>query len=105
MWTARYGQWLYTTSNKKLAKQFAGKDGQLLEMDRFDDVPQNPAWFENDMDFWNFLYYDIAKKMWLRSKREVENLYPDLSDLFTDLWFDGIVIWKWKDNEIVKFFK
>jgi len=105
VWTARYGQWLYTTSNKKLAKQFAWKDWELLEMDRFADIPANPAWFETNMDFWNFLDYDVARKMWLKGKRAVEDLYPDLSDLFNDLWFDGIVIGKWVDNEIVKFFK
>lgn len=102
-WFARYWQWLYTTSNKKMASQYAWKDWKLLQMDRFDDIPSNPAWFANDMDFNNFLHYDVAKKMWLKNASEIQSKYKDLSDLFQDMWFDWIVIWKWKDNEMVKF--
>ena len=81
---------LYTTTNKKLAKQY----GRVLEMDIEDDSPKNPMFFR-DTNMFEICFDQIFRKV-AEFKRKDEYSQIPLNELinFIDPEFDGIQIGK-----------
>lgn len=101
---ASYGQGLYTTASKKMAKQYAGDDGQVLEMDRYDDLPGNPLRFDtiNDYEIWLQQAEKAAGYAGLRERQEAGFVEPDHFIRAIDPEVDGLQIGKGADAFFVK---
>lgn len=93
-WFASYWQWLYTTTNKSIAKEYAWKSGKILDISKW-QLPENPLQFKTVMDYGNWLDYDVQKKLWMKAS-EFNAKYPDVWEFIKSLWHDWVVIWNWE---------
>lgn len=96
---ASYGQGLYTTLSKAMAKQY----GDVIEMDRYEHLPQSPLRFRtvNDYQIWE---QSVAKAMGFTDMRDFNTKYHDVSHWVRELDpnVDGIQIGTGKDAFFVK---
>ena len=85
---------LYTTTNKKLAEQYTGENGRVIEMDISEDIPKNPIFFR-DTNMFEICFDQIFRKV-AGFKRKDEYSQIPLNELvnFIGSEFDGIQIGK-----------
>jgi hypothetical protein len=110
--SASYGLGLYTTADRRYAKQFAGPDGQVVELDAADAVPGNPLRVRDAMDFENWRTRKIMKlgyvtkasngQEWPDTKR-FNRKHPDVGWLVRKAGHDGVEIGKGRDRVWVKY--
>ena len=101
--TAVYGQGLYTTADKKYAKDFAGDDGRLLEIEQ-QYLPQNPLRFDTQNDF-QIWFQQAQKSMGYDNVRDFNKDYQDFTDFIRalDPDIDGIQLYTGKDAVYVSY--
>lgn len=90
---ASYGQGLYTTTNKKVAKEF----GDVEEMGGY-AIPENPIQFNSPFEFENWLG-EIADKAGVSKA----NLGAERHDIIKGLGYDGVSIGTGKDRIFVSY--
>lgn len=100
---ATYGLGIYTTGDRRYAEQFAGDDGEVIEVGA-SDIPQNPLRFKtvNDFQIWK---QQAQKELGFNSSREFAERYDDFADFIRDVApeADGIQISTGKDAIFVKY--
>lgn len=101
---ATYGSGKYTTTSKADAKGYAGDNGQLLQMDMWDDAPSNPLRFDTIMEYENWLDRS-RKEIGYKGPRDFNKDFPDHEDFIASLGegIDGIQIGKGNDALFVKY--
>jgi hypothetical protein len=89
---ATYGLGLYITADKSVAKDYAGDDGRVVEMDRT-DLPENPLRFDSVNDFQVWYGYAV-KRLGFKSKTEIASEFSDFADFVRAIEpsFDGMQI-------------
>lgn len=97
--TAKYWNWIYSSPNKSNAKNY----GDVSELRNDIAMPKSPIQFKNAMEFENRIDYDVLKSLWLKTKKEFYQKYPDIWEFVKQLGADGITIWPLDDMYVVKF--
>jgi hypothetical protein len=80
---AVYGLGLYVAADRAVAKEYAGDDGEILEIGKY-DLPDNPLRFAsvNDFQIW---YGQAIKTLGFPSKTEVAAMFHDFADFIRAL--------------------
>lgn len=81
------GYGLYTTTKKQVAKGYAGKTGEVLELEPTNNIPSNPLYFR-DSDSVRDWQYLTSKKLGIDPKK-FETEYG-INKLVNDLGYDGV---------------
>lgn len=94
---ASWGLGKYITTNKKLAKKYAGKNGMLHQLNRH-DVPYDLIRFDSSWEF-DIWFQDTMKILGVDDKRTMNKRFDSLDKLFRslDASIKGIQIGKGND--------